>query len=768
MSQGTASQTWEDPAPGRAATDAGLVDPAAIVRFIQRYWRRAAVFAAIALALAVVAFLMMPVRYAATALILVDPRTPRVTLQEDVLPGIGSDAVALESIVQVAASDGFVAPLFDQLGIADDPEFNRRSMFGAMPSRNAMLERFRERIYIARRGITYVVEVTFTSDDREKAARYANAIAETFVADQSGMRVEAATEAADWLRTRLTALAEAVRKSEAAVAAARAEFGIVDAGNNATVREQELSDLVQQVALARSQAEQARARYDQARIGAADPLSEGAQETSSNVLSDLRLQHAQVVRQMAELQLTYGERHPRLQALRVQAASLERQITAEVGRQVDQTGRAADAARDQQRALETRLAELERNASAVDEASVRLRGLVREADANRQIYEEFLARFKSTNEQSSLTKSEARIVSRAAPPIKSTRISPVILGAAALMLGTVAGFGSALVGEALSAAGILRRAQPAPRAAATMSGPVASAAPAPAAAVVADRAPVPVAPVAAEETPERRSRRMQLRDRFRRRRAELGTPARPEPLLDDAPAFVAETAPAVVAETEIEPPAGAAAAGFDDDLEMIALPWAVLFARGGEDDSRFAELVVAPATSRAGGRDVAVAIAAVTAAAGVSTVLLTTDAVAPDGGIVRDDTPGLRDLMRGSLALSALKVDERGLLVLPAGVPDADGAAFDYLAHPALPAVLTALKVKFDAVIVEGPLAGFDRDLPALAATADGLLVVTEPGAVGERAAELLIEQIAPHEDCLTRTAVRPGAHSPTPARRRA
>ncbi|MBH0237138.1 GumC family protein [Methylobrevis albus] len=766
MSQGTASQTWEDPAPGRAATDAGLVDPAAIVRFVQRYWRRAAVFAGIALALAVVAFLMMPVRYAATALILVDPRTPRVTLQEDVLPGIGSDAVALESIVQVSASDGFVAPLFDKLGIVDDPEFNQRSMFGTMPSRNAMLERFRERIYIARRGITYVVEVSFTSNDREKAARYANTIAETFVAEQSGMRVEAATEAADWLRTRLTALAEAVRKSEAAVAAARAEFGIVDAGNNATVREQELSDLVQQVALARSQAEQARARYDQARIGAADPLSEGAQETSSNVLSDLRLQHAQVVRQMAELQLTYGERHPRLQSLRVQATSLERQITAEVGRQVDQTGRAADAARDQQRALETRLAELERNASAVDEASVRLRGLVREADANRQIYEEFLARFKSTNEQSSLTKSEARIVSRAAPPIKSTRMSPVILGAAALMLGTVAGFGSALVGEALSAAGILRRGERAPRAAATMSGPVASAPAAPAKAVPVAAAPTPAAPRAADETPERRSRRMQLRDRFRRRRAELGTPVRPEPVLDDASPAVA--AAPDLPDVDSDVPETADHAGFDDALEMIALPWAVLFARGGEDDSRFAELVIAPATSRAGGRDVAVAVAAVTAAAGVSTVLLTTDAVAPDGSIVRDDTPGLRDLMRGDLPLSALTVDERGLLVLPAGVPDADGTAFDYLSHPALPAVLTALKVKFDAVVVEGPAAGFDRDLPALAATADGLLVVTEPGAVGERAAELLIEQIAPHEDCLTRTAVRPGARPPTSARRRA
>ncbi|ODN71390.1 hypothetical protein [Methylobrevis pamukkalensis] len=126
---------WETPeAPAGAAaaptTSVGLIDPVAILRFFAVYWGRAVKFAILGLLLAAAAYFVMPVRYAATALILVDPRTPRITLSEDVLPGIGNDAVALESLVQVATSDGFLNPIFDQLNIADDPEFNSGSIFG--------------------------------------------------------------------------------------------------------------------------------------------------------------------------------------------------------------------------------------------------------------------------------------------------------------------------------------------------------------------------------------------------------------------------------------------------------------------------------------------------------------------------------------------------------------------------------------------------------------------------------------------------------------
>ena len=48
-----------------------------------------------------------------------------------------------------------------------------------------LLEKFRNRLDISRRGLTYVIAISFTSNNAERAAHYANAIAEAFVASQA-------------------------------------------------------------------------------------------------------------------------------------------------------------------------------------------------------------------------------------------------------------------------------------------------------------------------------------------------------------------------------------------------------------------------------------------------------------------------------------------------------------------------------------------------------------------------------------------------------
>ena len=49
---------------------------------------------------------------------------------------------------------------------------------------------------------------------------------------------------------------------------------------------------------------------------------------------------------------------------------------------------------------------------------MRLRELQREAEANRMLYESFLARYKEANARESLEMPEARIVTKADPPIR--------------------------------------------------------------------------------------------------------------------------------------------------------------------------------------------------------------------------------------------------------------------------------------------------------------------------------------------------------------
>ena len=56
-------------------------------------------------------------QYFATATVLFDPRNAKVTGAQEVLPEIGPDSIAIESLVQVAKSDGFLSALDRARGI---------------------------------------------------------------------------------------------------------------------------------------------------------------------------------------------------------------------------------------------------------------------------------------------------------------------------------------------------------------------------------------------------------------------------------------------------------------------------------------------------------------------------------------------------------------------------------------------------------------------------------------------------------------------------
>src|SRR5262245_33897540 len=94
------------------------LSPRQLVRLLQTNAKTILALAAMLFALGVVVLLVIPARYTATALVLIDPREQKVTNEQDVLPGIGQDAAALQSIIEIAKSDGFLRPLIEKLNIA--------------------------------------------------------------------------------------------------------------------------------------------------------------------------------------------------------------------------------------------------------------------------------------------------------------------------------------------------------------------------------------------------------------------------------------------------------------------------------------------------------------------------------------------------------------------------------------------------------------------------------------------------------------------------
>ncbi|UWU85179.1 GumC family protein [Bradyrhizobium yuanmingense] len=427
--------SWEAPRAAKAKPDGaspgltkGSLTVSGTLSFLRENGRRILTLALALFALGVVALMVLPVRYAATALVVLDPRELRVTSEQDVLPGIGQDAAALQSQIEIAKSDGFLRPLIEQLKIADDED-----IAGGYTDMTRLLERFRNRLEITRRGLTYVIAISFTSNRPDRAAYYANAIAEAFVASQGRVRTEATDEAAGWLQDRLKTLSERLRASEDAVAAFRLEHNIVNAGKESTTQQLRVTDLTQQVSAARARTEEAKARYEQVQR---DVKANVEGPVKQDLLSMLRAQRSALNDQIAQKKAVYGDRHPDLAISYSQLADINRQIEIERKKNIDTAKSEYEAQLEQQNALEKQLKAVETKMLRDGQALVKLQELQRDADANRNIYEQFLSRFKTTNEQRQLQASQTKIASVAIPPLRSTR-PPLALLLAALAIGSL-------------------------------------------------------------------------------------------------------------------------------------------------------------------------------------------------------------------------------------------------------------------------------------------------------------------------------------------
>ena len=133
----------------------------------------------------------------------------------------------------------------------DDP--NRR--------RDAIIDNFLKRLTVDTVGLSTTLDVDFTARDPEKAARIADAVADTYVADQVNTKFEATARTTQWLIDRIQRLAAQVQASEAAVQQYKAEHDLNDTGEGNSIVDQQMGAISTQLVTARAELAQKQAIY---------------------------------------------------------------------------------------------------------------------------------------------------------------------------------------------------------------------------------------------------------------------------------------------------------------------------------------------------------------------------------------------------------------------------------------------------------------------------------------------------------------------------
>ena len=376
-------------------------------------------------------------RYKAEARILYDGREnaflrPEVdkTLNADRPP---ADAETLTSQVQIVLSRHLALDVIKQLKLGDLPEFDPvlrepsalhsiLSMLGiardyaAMSPEERVLESWYDRLTAYSVDKSRVIVIEFQSWDPMLAAKITNAVASTYLRMEQGLRLDQARGANAWLAGEIDQLRLRVADAEAKAEAFRSRTNLLVGTNNTTLNNQQLGEINSQVAAARGQKADSETRAkiirEMLRRGETIELTD---VVNSELIRRLSEQRGALRAQLAEQSTQLLDRHPRIMELKAQVGDLDKQIRAEadkIARSLENDARIASAKVD---ASSANLDMVKKQAATTGEQDVQLRALDREAKAQRDLLESYLARYRETTARETIgtAPADAKIISSA-------------------------------------------------------------------------------------------------------------------------------------------------------------------------------------------------------------------------------------------------------------------------------------------------------------------------------------------------------------------
>lgn len=379
--------------------------------------------------------------------------------------GMPPDAAKVDTETQIVMSRALVSRVVDRLNLMDDPEFNPISsksifdsigdLFGRSPGAPA-LQKARERALgretaintlitrraIKRVGLTYIIEISATSRSPAKAAQIANTFADLYLTQQLETKYDTITRANEWLSSRLDALRIEVQNKERAVETYRAQNGLLSASGS-TLTEQAISSLNQQLVMSRADLSEKEARLHEVEreLASGKNGDSVAQALNSAVIGNLREKQAENSRLRAEMSTKYGPKHPEMRRVEQEGEDVQKRIDGEIARIIASQRNEVEIARNRLGSVQGSLSNQETDLAANNVGAVKLRELIRDAEASKTLYEGFLNRSKQIAEQGGIEQPDARVVSRASTPTEpsspQTKLNLALGAILGLALGAV-------------------------------------------------------------------------------------------------------------------------------------------------------------------------------------------------------------------------------------------------------------------------------------------------------------------------------------------
>ncbi len=420
-----------------------------------------------------VVFSIEPV-YESTATLLIESEKENVISIEEVYGIPGANDEYFETQNQILQSRNLAEKVIDKLKIPTHPEFDpeqqepglRESIMSWLPIdlmedeevvpdyaiRNDIVTKFIDQLKVSPIRNSQLINITFESKDAELTATVPNTLAKIYISSDLEGRLALTHKATGSITEQLDELKKNLEVSEKALQKFREKEKLIDIKGVDSLAAKELDELTVELVQARRNRTEFETAYRQATALKGKPID--AYESIPAVLKDVGLQNAkglktEAKRKVSELKKRYGPKHPKMIAAIDELATANKNVNKQIINVVDSLKKEYEVARAKEGHLSGAMSRTKRDVGEINRKESKLISLERDVEANKNIYETFLDRYKETSAVSELQPLNARVVDPAVIPSEAAKPKKALIILIALVLSFIVATMIAFLIEAL-------------------------------------------------------------------------------------------------------------------------------------------------------------------------------------------------------------------------------------------------------------------------------------------------------------------------------
>jgi len=399
-----------------------------------------------------------PKIYSATCTIIIDPSAPRVfnsNVSEVVEMGSGSywaDLQFYQTQYKIIGSKEIAQKVAERLGLGAD--VNYPVPHAGVPGQiRDVTGTLMGQVTVKPIKDSRLAMINVEDRQPERAAQIANAVANAYIENNLEYKLEGTNAASTFLGDQVVAVGEKLKRAELAVYEYRRKHQLLDTSLDArqNLISQNVQTFTQKLAelrLKKLELESARKAILAARnnVDAEEALPEVRQNP---VVQQLRVAYVDLNKTLAELETTYGEKHPKIEALKSKLSKVRQEYVDEIDKLLKSNDNLYLTLEDNEVALNKMLNKEKHDAIELSKLEVEYRPLVRESDDTLNLYKLITQRQKETGLSGLVRTNNVRVMDLAVPNPAPIKPRPVANLALALFVGLMLGVGAAVGAEAL-------------------------------------------------------------------------------------------------------------------------------------------------------------------------------------------------------------------------------------------------------------------------------------------------------------------------------